>query len=161
MSGNPFVQYYNHQAKTGQVGGGVNGFVAPRYQAGFGFKNILTSFMPFLKNAGKKLLDTGLGLGKDLIEGELTKENVLGNIRKRGMSAAKGLAEDACEELKRRKQTGEGNKKKKKKNSGCGCIKGSKQTLSSSELKKLLTSADQTKKTKKKKKKKKETSSAS
>lgn len=151
MSANPYVQYYSNQAKTGQSGGGINGFVAPRYQAGFGFRNILTSFMPFFKSAGKTLLDTGVGLGKDLIEGDLNKANVMGNIRKRGISAAKGLAADACEELKRREQTGSGKKKKKK--SANPVIKGSKKTVSQSELKKLLTSADQVKKKKKKSKK--------
>lgn len=136
---NPFIGYFEQQAKSGQVGGGIRGFVAPRYQAGFGFS--LASFMPFLKSAGKTLLDSGVGLGKDLIEGELTKDNVLGKIRKRGISAAKGLAEDACDELKRRNQTGGGAKRsKKKKTTSDPPIKTKKKTKSSSELKKLLAS---------------------
>lgn len=155
MSRNPYLSYYNAQAKTGQVGEGLHGFVAPRYQAGFGFKSILTSFMPFFKSAGKTLLDTGVGLGKDLIEGDLTKDNVLSNIRKRGVSAAQGLADDACEELKRRKQSGSGKKKKKK--TSCMCIKGSKKSISTSQIEQLLSGKQLQKKKNKKKRKTKKT----
>lgn len=104
--------------------------------------------MPFLKSAGKTLLDTGVGIGKDYIEGELSNDNIMSSLRKRGASAAKGLAEDACEELKRRKQSGGGKKKKK---TGCICIKGRAKTISPSQIDKLL----KVKQLKKKKTKKK------
>lgn len=151
MTHNPYLNYYDTQARTGQVGGGLAVFTAPRYQTGFGFRSLFTNFLPFVKNAGKTLLNSGVAVGKDLFEGE----DVMKSLKKRGKAAAAGLAEDACDELRRRNQTGGGAKKKKKKKSAKD--KKAAASLSTAELKKLLKASIAATKSKKSKRKAKKT----
>lgn len=145
MAGNPYINYYDKQAETGQVGGSITAFTAPRYQTGFGFRSMLTNFLPFVKNAGKTLLNSGVGIGNDILSGE----NVMQSLKKRGKAAATGLAEDACEELARQKQSGGGGTKRKK--SHKKGLKKAGTSLTSAQLKKLLKASIVATKPKKKK----------
>src|SRR5437899_1063327 len=98
---NPYREYYRQQAKSGQVGGGV--YFGD--QTGLGFRSFFTGVMPFLKRAGKTILDTGVGIGSDIFDGK----PIIDTLKSRGISAAETLADEACDEIRKRKtQKGSG-----------------------------------------------------
>jgi hypothetical protein len=136
MSNNPFIDYYQNQAISGQTGGG---FYSD--QTGLGFKSFFTGMMPFLKKAGKTLFDTGVGIGTDIWEGK----PIIDTLKSRGISAAEALGEEACDELRARKarKTQEGTGRRKKRCQSTACIKRRARSASKSVLQQLLAVKDQ------------------
>ncbi|KAI1302116.1 hypothetical protein HDE_02632 [Halotydeus destructor] len=130
MASNPYVNYYMYQSKTGKASGAPN-------QRGYGFKSFMGGFLPFLKSAGQTLLNTGVGIGSDVIDGH----DIFDAVKHRGYTAAQQLADDACDRIstKRRNQSGSGARKKRRvKKCGRKCIKRKAQKRATSLLKKLL-----------------------
>lgn len=136
---NYYSDYYDQQAQTGQTSHNRS---SGRNQRGLGFKSFVSGLLPFIKKAGKTLLNTGVGIGGDLFEGK----NVIDSLKTRGITAAEDIAEEACDELRSRKaQKGSGLRRRKKatrKTRKCKtpkCLK-RKSTRLSSSLLRLLSS---------------------
>jgi|SRR5690348_651087 hypothetical protein len=89
-----YAEYYQKQALSGQAPNS-----SARGMRGYGFRSFVSGLLPFVKKAGRTLYKQGVGIGSDIIEGE----NVLETLKKRGISAAEEIADEACQELQKRK----------------------------------------------------------
>ena len=107
MTTNSFESYYVNQA-----GSGIAGFSGVKYQRGHGFFGRLLSgaVLPILKYLGKKALNTGVGIGSDIIQGENIKSSMKKRLKKTGFD----IAEDTYNKLQNYKQKGSGKRRKKK-----------------------------------------------
>ena len=107
MTTNSFESYYVNQA-----GSGIAGYSGLKYQRGHGFFGRLLSgtVLPILKYLGKKALNTGVGIGSDVIQGE----NLKSAMKKRLKTTGFDIADDAYNKLKEYKQKGSGRRRKKR-----------------------------------------------
>ena len=107
MASNPYINYYINQA-----GSGIGGFQGARFQRGQGFfGNVFKSaILPLLKYFGKQALSTGVDVANDALAGE----NVLESLKTRGKMAARNIASDAGDRVKRYAQTGTGRRRRRR-----------------------------------------------
>ena len=108
MTTNSFENYYVNQA-----GSGIAGFSGVKYQRGHGFfgKIFSGAVLPILKYLGKKALNTGVGIGSDIIQGENLKQSMKKRIKKTGFD----IADDAYNKLQNYKQKGSGKRRRRRK----------------------------------------------
>lgn len=106
MTTNSFENYYVNQA-----GSGIAGYSGIKYQRGHGFFGRLLSgtVLPILKYLGKKALNTGVGIGSDIIQGE----NLKNSMKKRLKTTGFDIADDAYNRLQNYKQKGTGRRRRK------------------------------------------------
>ena len=86
-TGQGYSDYYN-----AQLGNGINVYSGRSFQSGHGFGGALLGLMrsatPLWKTVGKSLFRAGVGVAKDMMEGETFKKS----MKRQGVGALKSLA---------------------------------------------------------------------
>ena len=103
-----------------QSGGTLTGFRVARIQQGYGLGNFFKSIARFaiplvkrgVKAVGKKVLETAMGVGQDMLAGKSAKQAV----KIRGRQAVKDLTKQGINNIKY--QVGGGRKRKQESQSG-------------------------------------------
>lgn len=127
VTGSPYSpssssEMYRHYYAR-QAGQGLKVFKGRRTMSGHGFGGVLKSLFsaakPFLKTAGKSLLNTGLAVAKDAVEGK----NIANSAKARFAASGRDLLNDVTHSF-----VGDGSSRKRKASSGARVSKRRKQT---------------------------------